>query len=434
MSSSAKPRQPRLRASCDGCFLAKVKCSKARPVCSRCLACGIVCHYSPSSRSGKPKPDSNHNTHSNPPHDQQMHAIMDDKTIAFLQQTAQENMYPIETNWATPPASSVDGSMSRNSSLAPSLPLGNMKYENAMSEQDPMSAPPDLYSGGIPWTPPTDLACTTFPEMSVPANHMQGSHGRSQSFDGTMPIHMPMPMAMSIPMQMQMQIPWGDSTPQDMVSYTQVQTPNSVASNNYFPSPTTTPIAQPPLSYQQGSGPCACFSTCLQALLALHNISSTTQNTFDQILTVNRRAVDGCSTMLGCTTCLNRPGVDTATMLLATAIGKIASVYRTTTQSYAESGAMTMLEGTPSGNMSNGSLGPYQLNGEDGKWIKMEILASEIRKLEELFLRFRDVCREVFDDSDISKAMINYTSQNIGSTLGVVNHRKSDTSFSVASH
>ena len=44
------PKQPRLRASCDGCFLAKVKCSKARPVCSRCLAVGLVCRYSPSSR------------------------------------------------------------------------------------------------------------------------------------------------------------------------------------------------------------------------------------------------------------------------------------------------------------------------------------------------------------------------------------------------
>lgn len=49
--TSAPLRQPRLRASCDGCFLAKVKCSKSRPVCSRCLTVGLVCHYSPSSRS-----------------------------------------------------------------------------------------------------------------------------------------------------------------------------------------------------------------------------------------------------------------------------------------------------------------------------------------------------------------------------------------------
>lgn len=42
--------KPRLRASCDGCFFAKVKCSKTRPICSRCLTVGLVCNYSPSSR------------------------------------------------------------------------------------------------------------------------------------------------------------------------------------------------------------------------------------------------------------------------------------------------------------------------------------------------------------------------------------------------
>lgn len=48
-----RARQPLFRAACDGCFLAKVKCSGARPICSRCLACGIECQYSPSRRKGK---------------------------------------------------------------------------------------------------------------------------------------------------------------------------------------------------------------------------------------------------------------------------------------------------------------------------------------------------------------------------------------------
>src|SRR6185437_5570380 len=57
MSTPAKQRQPKLRQSCDGCFLAKVKCSKARPICSRCLSVGLDCRYSPSSRAGKVKSD-----------------------------------------------------------------------------------------------------------------------------------------------------------------------------------------------------------------------------------------------------------------------------------------------------------------------------------------------------------------------------------------
>src|SRR5271163_1125846 len=62
--NSPKPQHSKLRASCDTCFLAKVKCSKTRPICSRCLSCGADCNYSPSSRAGKPKSDGSKATQS----------------------------------------------------------------------------------------------------------------------------------------------------------------------------------------------------------------------------------------------------------------------------------------------------------------------------------------------------------------------------------
>ena len=43
----------KLRASCDTCYQAKVKCSKSRPLCQRCLISGTNCTYSPSARSGR---------------------------------------------------------------------------------------------------------------------------------------------------------------------------------------------------------------------------------------------------------------------------------------------------------------------------------------------------------------------------------------------
>lgn len=53
----------KLRASCDGCYLAKIKCSKERPKCSRCASHDTSCQYSPSQRIGKPRrlPPSNDN-------------------------------------------------------------------------------------------------------------------------------------------------------------------------------------------------------------------------------------------------------------------------------------------------------------------------------------------------------------------------------------
>ncbi|KAK7958631.1 hypothetical protein PG988_013479 [Apiospora saccharicola] len=62
-SSSPKPRG---RASCDACFRARVKCSKDRPICSRCLAVGIECHYSHSNRTGKSKTDASSSNHGHP--------------------------------------------------------------------------------------------------------------------------------------------------------------------------------------------------------------------------------------------------------------------------------------------------------------------------------------------------------------------------------
>ena len=55
LSSSQRAEPRKLRASCDGCYLSKVKCSKGTPECSRCASHGISCRYSPSQRVGKPR-------------------------------------------------------------------------------------------------------------------------------------------------------------------------------------------------------------------------------------------------------------------------------------------------------------------------------------------------------------------------------------------
>lgn len=47
--------EPKLRASCDGCYTAKLKCSKEKPTCPRCRGLGLICHYSPTLRTGKPR-------------------------------------------------------------------------------------------------------------------------------------------------------------------------------------------------------------------------------------------------------------------------------------------------------------------------------------------------------------------------------------------
>ena len=47
-------RTPKVRASCDHCSNAKVRCDQDRPSCQRCLYVNIPCNYSASRRMGKP--------------------------------------------------------------------------------------------------------------------------------------------------------------------------------------------------------------------------------------------------------------------------------------------------------------------------------------------------------------------------------------------
>jgi len=75
------------------------------------------------------------------------------------------------------------------------------------------------------------------------------------------------------------------------------------------------------------------------------------------------------------------------------------------------------------------SLGAYTLMGEDGRWLELEILARELRKLEEVYAQFREVCADLSEDPEVSKAMIGYLGHTLGSTLEVVHHRKGDITY-----
>ncbi|KAI1875242.1 hypothetical protein JX265_004300 [Neoarthrinium moseri] len=343
----------------------------------------------------------------------ELNHIVEDKSMSFAQHVPpSDHLFRVETGWTTPP-SSVGDSISRNPSISTGLALLGVD-DRTMSENH-MPAPPEMFATTIPWTPPNDPSCTPYGD-AVSASPMPGSHMRSQSFD----------LSMSTPMV------WTDPTGPDMPAYSQMPTPASMASN-YFPSPTATPMVRPAASRNKSSpsihaGSCNCFTVCLQSLQALHNASSPAVPPFDLVLSLNRKAVEGCAAMLACTKCMSRSGTHTAAMLLATVMGKITSFYKHATHSHFEHDPIGMSQINPGGALGV-SFGAYQLNGEDGRWLELEILARELRKLEELYARFREVCADLSDDPEVSRAMIGYLGQNLGTTLEVVSHRKGDMVF-----
>ncbi|PKS07658.1 hypothetical protein jhhlp_006264 [Lomentospora prolificans] len=127
-------------------------------------------------------------------------------------------------------------------------------------------------------------------------------------------------------------------------------------------------------------------------------------------------------------------------MLLATLMGKITSFYKNSSQTYFENpspAAVTRLTDSMSGNTGNSSpnsalgvsLGGYTLGGEDGRWLELEILNRELRKLEEVYSQFREVCAELSDDLEVGKAMIGYLNHTLGTTLEIVKHRQGGMQF-----
>lgn len=282
MATASKQRQPRLRASCDGCFLAKVKCSKARPICSRCLTCGIECRYSPSSRAGKPKASETAKSQQQPTTVASMAPSATDDTMMYAVNAGMTAVYKLETGWTTPPTS-LDGALSRSQSASSGLTFMGVNNTKTPQFDDSMSR--EVYRHSMPWTPPNDMPA---PITESPiATTLPCAHSRTHSYDTAS-------NGMS----------WVDPTSPGAFNFNQVLTPPNAASN-YFPSPTATPNMRslPPRSSSTPintiGGSCICFTVCLQSLQALHNASSSSPPPFDLVLSLNRKAVEGCAAMLG---------------------------------------------------------------------------------------------------------------------------------------
>lgn len=365
-----------------------------------------------------------------------------------------QSVYGIETGWQTPSSIDSNNGITRNQPIPPELGILGIDDTTQHGSVSGQSVPGNgLYASGLPWTPPTELSAMQFSDSSLRGISLGTAHNRAHSYDFSLPAT-PGPG-----------VPWMDTSMVDMLSYgsNSLHTPASIdsASNNYFPSPATTPsLRQSPSSnrergsdsgyHRRNRSDCGCFTACIDSLQTLHNASSPTTPAFDVVLTLNRRAVEGCASLLACPLCMGLSGTHTAIMLLATVMGKITSFYRNAWQAYFDQnveigatafGAVTETDVNSNGCSSSSSpqsvtatalatglgvsLGAYQLQGEDGRWLELQVLHRELRKLEEVYTRFQQVCSELSEDAEMSKAMVSYLGRILGSTLDLVNYHKS---------
>ena len=387
-SSPSKPRQPRLRASCDGCFTAKVKCSKARPICSRCLACGLECRYSPSSRAGKPKSDHQKIGIQRGTSYPILEDIPDNGHITYHSSISHPELHGAEGGWSGSPSPS--SSMNRD----PAIPL-SANMIGLSSHVHDHGGGVDLYSMNVPqWI--SSAAISPFSDMSIA---QPPDTGLSLPYNGV--TH------------------WATAA---SGSSHQLFDPNlsptqAGIASGYFPSPVATPgspnrhLFPAPAMADDG---CKCFESCLQSLHSLHNASGLLWPPLDAVLFLNGKAVESCVGLLSCFHCTKRSGTQTTMMLMATMLSEAAGIYKVAAQMHMEGLHGPTPDDAPPSSLHRGHGTP---GCHDARWLQLGGIVQEVEKLREACTRFRDVCVSLPDDAGINRAMTGYVGRSLGAAM-----------------
>lgn len=401
------PKMAKLRESCDSCLLAKVKCSKSRPICGRCLANGAICAYSPSSRAGR----KNRNAAAT-------EAAKIPARYNKVEETVNDLFRSSPLNGRIP--FSINDHNSHPNFSAPFIcDPSRPSPRHSMMENRLLAAPaqgfemPDFlpnpphgddFADGLQFPPPqnfTDSGARSSSPQSIDAKSSinrawtvhETPHFAVTSLQNPIEIH-PFDPSLSSPSS-------DGAAPQDLARRFE---PNCGGYKSQ----------------------CDCFALCIQALQVLHNHSWLPASTepgglpFDVVLTINREALRGCGAMLDCVKCVSRTGSSISTMLLATIFGKIISLY----------GAACLFRFGPASDSQAAvrlAYGAYTLTGEDRRLLEMEIIIRELKRVENILTiyqeRFRNAEAEK-DESSVYNALTGYLGKNLQYILNFLHSRK----------
>ncbi|KAL9604621.1 MAG: hypothetical protein Q9219_000341 [cf. Caloplaca sp. 3 TL-2023] len=418
-SSNAAPKNVKLRESCDSCLVAKVKCSKGRPLCSRCLQNGSDCGYSPSSRAGRKNRDaasSKANVH-------KRNASLSATPRSALSSHAPTSMYRLSANGEDLRSHETnENSINSTTTLVAGNDQGHQapstdgKSTNAQDRQDIntddfLPTPPfnDFLDSFLPFSPEA-----AFAEIASAAASPGTGAGQS-----------PLLPAWTSQGNSSSTLPTFQS-PLDMLSFGQFAHPPSQQRPSL---PAHNGPRQPPPEASVSEIPtCDCFAACLQALLSLHNhswMASSSQQggpPFDIVLSINREAIEGCSVMLSCSKCVAKIGSGISTMLLATIFGKVMSLYRAAC--FFRFGAAPGMQAT-----AQLAFGAYTVTGEDRQILEIEILLIELRKVENLLKVFQekfDSSQAEKDETSVYNALTSYLEKNLNYIVQFLQARKAN--------
>ena len=429
----------KLRASCDACNQAKVKCTKDRPFCTRCATHGIYCVYSVSLRAGKRRAGPKSPTAVTPVTASQDQVMTDisPRQLLFDPLTFSPSSPAVDLNHHhrnndmyhgllnLEPAHFDTGDHLQDfldCSSSPTYSHGRMVHQgkplppNRQDSCSDASFPPPLTQHSS-----TESSSSAISGIATPDDH--GNHAGprwSTSMNDEL---------------FGMDSRAGSQTPLDMFSY-----PSSAPLSR---SPSATILSHlGPATGKEPPSRCQCFQRIISMLATLKQVSEPQRTTFDVALTKNKDAIAICGVTLRCRQCGN--DTESVTMLVSL-IATIISIYKAPGSAYLNSinNSLPMLSRDSDDTISNGSAGSghsyitygsYRLDKEDDERLKMEIVAIELQKVESLIVGFRErFCSaqmqrpQAEHESRLYEALVDFLAKRLRAEFERLNRRKSRT-------
>ncbi|KAF6239265.1 hypothetical protein HO173_002526 [Letharia columbiana] len=314
------------RASCDGCYLAKLKCTKERPICPRCKKLGLTCTYSPSQRTGKRRAPKSQ-------------ASSSGSTTTTTTPTSPAPSSSGVLEWQ-PAASSQASTMVPTETLA-------LPFEKAFfaPNNDPQQSPMDA----------------TMSNWPSPANALQ-------DFDSDL------------------LAPWRGCLPSSEKDDPLFETSDDFVDD--FISMTALPSHQQSFNATNGAlshilQTCNCFDSITQILQKVHNQSRRSSNpNLEATLSCSKEVTARGEALLNCT-CTED---STLVMLFAALVAKYLSLYAAHID--LTSSSWTFLADISAAS-SRVTIGGYTMDAEDEERLRIEIVLMELQKLNTLLMKFQ---------------------------------------------
>lgn len=418
----------KLRTSCDNCLVAKVRCTKAKDGCARCVEYGAVCSYSPSLRGARPRMLAKQKNLIDTASKDSV--AMDRRCTPDLSSDQQQLKGEPRMQWHQTNRSNLADQrreenfgdaflMERRSSnefldFTDALTFDPMQVEE-MTDRTQDSNEIDIWQSAATNDRPLSRA------------NPQRDQGISLSLDGIT------------------ESP--ESSAGDVFSSIQTSTTTATSSKRSSAGPSerdslSTDLLRRPTCTLN---PCDCFTDILEALCALHRYCKAPGTPLDVALQANKEAVERCRTMLGCP-CARE---NSCVMLLSVIIGRILLLYRLASKGYfvspsasqdgsgmqarefarpqpsfASSQALGMLENRNRQHCFHASsirltLGSYKLDPQDERMINKNIIMIQVRKVQGLIRCLVGVMLATQDDAFASayKALQDNLIKDVDSTV-----------------